>query len=128
MTFNPSYFFVTLGLFVIEVCIAVFVDDRVIRPFVGDVLVVILIYCFLRAFFRIQTTVAIALVFGLACLVEALQYFKVLNLLGWQNNTLLRVVLGTTFDGKDILAYAIGAAIVLWWEHRSNRTVLHREE
>jgi len=127
MTFNPRYCYMALGLFVIEVCIAMFIDDRVIRPFVGDVLVVILIYCFIRTFWKIQTNLAIVSVFVFACAIETLQYFNVVDRLGLQTNTLLRIIIGTTADGKDILAYAVGAAIVLGWEHGPKKTAPHCE-
>ncbi|MFT5385169.1 MAG: hypothetical protein ACI81W_002574, partial [Saprospiraceae bacterium] len=39
----------TAFLFLIEVGIAVFIQDRIIRPYIGDLLVVILIYCFIRS-------------------------------------------------------------------------------
>ena len=39
-----------IGLFIVETLIALFVRDAFIRPYMGDVLVVILIYCFVRIF------------------------------------------------------------------------------
>lgn len=47
---NKTYLILTIFLFVIEVLIALFVHDNFIRPYVGDVLVVILIYCFVKSF------------------------------------------------------------------------------
>jgi Protein of unknown function (DUF2809) len=123
-TFHRRYFYATLLLFLIEVCIAVFVNDRVIRPFVGDVLVVILVYCFVKAFWRIRSNVAIAGVFAFACGVEILQYFNLVDLLGLRQNKPLVVILGSVFDWKDILAYGIGCAIVLGWEYRVKRYFL----
>jgi hypothetical protein len=35
------------------------------------------------------------------------------NKLGLQNNRILAVALGSTFDWKDIIAYAIGTIIIL---------------
>jgi nitrogen fixation/metabolism regulation signal transduction histidine kinase len=46
ITFNKTYFGFALLLFSIEVVIAFFVDDNIVRPYLGDVFVVILIYCF----------------------------------------------------------------------------------
>lgn len=40
----------TLCLLLIEIFIACFVHDRLIRPYIGDVLVVILLYALLRTF------------------------------------------------------------------------------
>ena len=41
--FNKIYFRLTVILFLIEVAIALFIKDRFIRPYLGDVLVVMLI-------------------------------------------------------------------------------------
>ncbi|CAN1209974.1 DUF2809 domain-containing protein [Tumidithrix helvetica PCC 7403] len=101
-------------LFLIEVCIAVFFDDRFIRPFVGDVLVVILIYCLIRSFWKIRATVAALSVFGFACAIEGLQYLNLVDRLGLRQYKLLAIVIGTTFDWMDILAYAIGTAIAFF--------------
>ena len=48
-SFNKRYFLAFVALLVIEVLIAKFVTDSFIRPFVGDYLVMILIYLFSRA-------------------------------------------------------------------------------
>ena len=71
-SFNPKYFYLSIVLFFVEVFIGVWIHDSVIRPFGGDVLVVILIYCLIRSFLRIQTTVAITSVFVFACIIEGL--------------------------------------------------------
>jgi hypothetical protein len=116
--FNAQYFGLAIFLLLIEVLIAIFLDDRFIRPFVGDVLVVILIYCLIKAFWQICSNTAIALVFAFACMVEGLQYLNIVDRLGLRGNPLFSTVIGTTFDAKDILAYAIGAALVFIAEHR----------
>ena len=113
MHFNPKYFCLTILLFLIEVCIAVFFNDQFIRPFIGDVLVVILIYCLVRAFWKVRVNAAIASVFVFACTIELLQYFSLVDRLGLRSNRLLSTILGTTFDWKDLLAYAIGSGVVL---------------
>ena len=116
--FNNKYFYLTLILFSIEVFIAVFIDDSFIRPFIGDVLVVILIYCFIKTFWNINTSIAALSVFAFACTIEILQYFNLVNLLGLQNNKIATVIIGNTFDWKDILAYAIGTIIILFIENK----------
>jgi hypothetical protein len=118
LTFNRKYFYLTVLLFLIEVCIAVFIDDRFIRPFIGDVLVVILIYCFVKSFWKVRANVAALSVFGFACAIEGFQYLNLVDRLGLRQNKILATILGTTFDWKDILAYALGTAIVLVWESR----------
>ena len=118
MTFNPRYGYATLALLLIEIAIAVFLDDAIIRPFVGDILVVILIYCFIRMLWLIPVWITIVSVLTFAFVIEYLQHLNLLTRLGWQDHALLRVILGTTFDWKDILAYCLGMAIVLAWESR----------
>jgi Protein of unknown function (DUF2809) len=115
-TFNKKYFYCTLLLLSIEICIAVFINDSFIRPFIGDVLVVILIYSFVRAFWNIHASIVAWAVFAFASTIEILQYFNFVNNLGLQKYKILAVALGSTFDWKDIIAYAIGIIIVLWWE------------
>jgi hypothetical protein len=118
LTFNRKYFYLTIILFAIEIFIAILIKDSFIRPFVGDVLVVILIYCFVRTFLRIDRSVAAISVLVFAIAIEILQYFNFVDRLGLQNNRILAVALGSTFDGKDILAYIVGTAIVWWWDRK----------
>jgi hypothetical protein len=99
-------------LLVIEVTIAVFSQDRFIRPFVGDVLVVILIYCLLKSFLRLNANKVAISVLVFAFVVEILQYFNLVDLLGLQTNRIATIVLGSTFDWLDLLAYTIGISLV----------------
>ncbi len=122
-TFNKKYFYFTLLLFLIEICIAVFINDTFIRPFIGDVLVVILIYCFVRAFWNIQPSIIALSVLAFSYIIEILQYFNFVNKLGLQNNKILAIALGSTFDWKDIIAYTIGIIVVLWLENRTDTKV-----
>lgn len=50
--------------------------------------------------------------------IEILQYFKILNALGWENNKIAIIILGNSFDAMDLVAYTAGIAIVLWLENR----------
>jgi Protein of unknown function (DUF2809) len=104
-TFNTKYFYFTLTLFLIEVCIAVFINDSFIRPFIGDVLVVILIYCFVITFWNIHPFIVASSVLAFSYTIEFLQYFDFVNKLGLQNHKILAIALGSTFDWKDIIAY-----------------------
>lgn len=118
-TFKKKYFYFTVLLFLIEICIAVFINDSFIRPFLGDVLVVILIYCFVKAFWNIQSSISALSVLAFSYIIEILQYFNFVDKLGLQNNKILAVALGSTFDWKDIIAYTIGIIIVLWLENKN---------
>ncbi|MGD1913263.1 MAG: DUF2809 domain-containing protein [Rivularia sp. (in: cyanobacteria)] len=115
-TLNKKYLYLTLILFFIEVFIAIFIKDSFIRPFVGDILVIILIYCFVKTFWNINSSIAALSVFIFACTIEILQYFNLVNKLGLQTNKIATVILGNTFDWKDIIAYAVGAIAALFLE------------
>ncbi len=50
LKFNSRYFVLAVLLFGIEILIAKFAHDQILRQYVGDLLVVILIYCFVKSF------------------------------------------------------------------------------
>jgi DNA integrity scanning protein DisA with diadenylate cyclase activity len=113
LAFNGRYFTAAIGLLLVEIAIAVFVRDDFIRPFFGDVLVVILIYCVIAAFWRIKKKPVAIGICIFAYIVEILQYFNFVQILNLQNNQVASIVLGTSFDWRDILAYAIGTIVNL---------------
>jgi hypothetical protein len=117
-TFKKNYFLLFVLLFIIEVLIALYVKDNFVRPYVGDLLVVILIYCFVRAFFKISIKWAAIAVLLFAYTVEVLQYFKLVKMLGLQKSTLANIVIGNTFQTGDLVAYTAGIGIVLLVENR----------
>lgn len=116
--FNKNYFFLTLILFSVEVFIALFVKDRLIRPFIGDVLVVVLIYCFLRTFLNANRWKVALGVLLLAFFIEILQYFDYVKLLGLENNRILSVALGRTFEWMDFIAYLVGFVLIILAERK----------
>lgn len=116
LTFRPKYLLLTVLIFAVEVCIALFFKDPVIRPFVGDVLVVILIYCFFSIFLKFAHWKIALGVLIFACLIEILQYFDYVKLLGLENNRVLSVIMGRTFEWTDFLAYLTGFLIILLCE------------
>lgn len=107
---------VTLVLLLTEVMIALFVHDRFIRPYVGDILVVIVIYAFLKIFVLKPCPWLPGGVFLFAALVEGLQAMHIVELLGVANNPFLRVLIGSVFDWKDILCYGIGCLFLFGFE------------
>jgi hypothetical protein len=46
-------------------------------------------------------------------LVEVLQYFKVVEIIGLENSEFARTVIGTNFSWIDILAYTLGIGFTL---------------
>lgn len=112
------YFLATFLLIGIEVCIALFVDDNFVRPYIGDVLVVIPIYTLIRVFVPDKLKLLPLYIFIFAVGVEILQYFQIVHRLGLENNTFMRVLIGSVFDIKDILCYGIGCAVLGVFEYR----------
>jgi hypothetical protein len=115
--FKPAYFAAAFILFFAEVLIALYAHDQIIRPYIGDMLVVILIYCFVKAFVNTPVTSTAVAVLIFACTVEVMQYFKIVTLLGLQRSAIARVVIGTSFEWIDLIAYTVGIAIVLLSEN-----------
>lgn len=115
---NRHYFIAATILFVIEVGIALFLHDSFVRPYLGDVLVVILIYCAVKSVLNwsVWPTAIGVLLFAFA--VEAAQYFGLIYYLGLENSGLARAVIGTSFAWADIVAYCAGIALVLLVETR----------
>lgn len=90
--------------------------DNFIRPYVGDFLVVILIYCFLKSFLNIPVIPLALSVLLFSYCVETLQYFQLVNKLGLQHSKLARIVIGTSFEWIDIIAYTLGIAFIIFIE------------
>jgi hypothetical protein len=116
LKFNKNYLFLTIILFSIEILIALFVKDSLIRPFVGDVLVVCLIYCFLRIFLNFSVWKIALGVLVFACLIEISQYFDFVKLIGFENNRVISIMLGRTFEWSDFAAYFAGFLLILFFE------------
>jgi uncharacterized protein DUF2809 len=110
--FRLTYFILFVILLATEICIAKFFNNGFIRNSLGDFLVVILIYCFIRSF--LNTTIRSAAVFVLlfSYLVEYLQYLQIVEKLNLHNK-IVRIIIGTSFEWADILAYTLGIGLVL---------------
>ncbi len=97
----------------LEVFIALYFHDDFVRPYLGDVLVVILLYCFCKTFIKGSTIKIALVVLSFAFLVETLQYFNLISHLNLDHSTLARTILGHSFEWMDIVAYTGGVAVVL---------------
>lgn len=110
------YGVIFLLLLAVEVLIALYVHDDFIRPYVGDVLVVVVVYCFIRIWMPDRCRLLPLYVFLFAAGVEVLQYFDLVSVLGLEENVFLRVLIGSVFDWKDILCYAVGCVVLGGYE------------
>lgn len=115
IAWNAAYFLAFLFFTAVEVAIALFVRDAFVRPYLGDVLVVVVVYCFARSFLPAWRMLP-AGVFLFAAAIEVSQYFGLVARLGLQNNRVLAVMLGSTFDWADLLCYFCGCVLLFLWQ------------
>ncbi len=108
-------------LFIIESFIAFFVRDGFVRPYLGDVLVVMLLFFAVSAVAPVRPVPLALAVLLFACVVELTQAAKLIHRLGWEDRLWVRLVLGDTFQWGDLLCYAAGAAAALAVEHLARR-------
>ena len=97
------YLTLFLLLLAVEIMIGMYVHDSFVRPYVGDMLVVILLWALVRIWLS-------AAVYIFSVIVELTQLIPLVDLLGIKNH-LVRVLMGTTFVVEDLFAYATGCAV-----------------
>ena len=112
-TFNKTYFLLALLLLAIEFLIGFYAHDAIIRPYGGDFLVVILLYCFVKSFIDLSVLPVAGGVLLFAYAVEVSQYFHLVSLLGLENSKVAKILLGTTFSVIDLLLYTLGILLVI---------------
>jgi hypothetical protein len=106
------YFSAFLILLLMEFTIAYFHFNPFIRGFLGDVLVMLLLYSFLKIFIKNNVFNIAISVLGFAFLVELLQFLKLSEILKIKSKIIL-TVLGSVFDVWDLVAYFIGFLLIL---------------
>jgi len=111
-----------LGIFAIEVLIARFVHDTLVRPFIGDVLVIVLLHCALRSLLALPAGWTALGVLLFACAIELGQAANLVGLLGLEHSQLARIVIGTAYDPRDFVAYALGSLLALLGERVARRS------
>lgn len=114
--FQKRYFILAVLLFLTELLIVAYAHDNIIRPHVGDFLVVIFLYCTLKSFWNAPPLRVAIAVLIFSYIIEILQYFHLVNRLGLQNSRLATIVLGSQFEWMDLVAYTAGIGAVLYAE------------
>ena len=118
LRFNKHYFWLASGLLLLEATIARYAHDQIVRPYAGDLLATVLLYCLGRSFLVARPEPVVVAALLTSYLLEGLQYLGLLHLLGWQHSQVARLVLGSHFAWGDMLAYSLGALAVLAAEQR----------
>lgn len=94
----------------VEIYIGACVRDALVRPYVGDALVIVLLCCLARVFFPERPRLLGVYMIGAGVLAEVLQGIGLDRLLGAEG-TWLGTALGSTFDWRDLLCYAVGGVL-----------------
>ena len=97
-------------LLIFEVLIALYVHDNFVRPYVGDMIVTVVVWSFARIIFPDKVKLLSLYVMIFAILVEVGQYFNYVDLLGI-TNPILVTMMGTSFSWADIACYAVGCVV-----------------
>jgi len=119
--FSLKYFLLTLLIFFIEVLIATKLKNSFfIRAYLGDIIVVILVFTFVKSFVKINDQKLILGTFLFSCLVEFAQFFNVAEKLGFQPGSVMYIVIGNSFSWIDILCYAVGCLFLYVYCERRN--------
>jgi len=110
---RKTYALAALIIFAIEIVIALFVRDAFIRPYIGDVLAIALVYTALRAATPLSLHSALGITLAIAVAIEIAQAVRVLDALGLGGNEAARIIFGGSFDWLDLLAYAVGGIVIV---------------
>lgn len=114
LKFNLIYFLISLCIFIIEVLIAtVFNKIFFVRAYLGDVLVVMLLFTLVKSFIIIKNNHNLILgIFLFSCLVEWAQYFSIAEKLDLQRGSIMYIIVGNSFSWIDIVCYAAGCLLL----------------
>ena len=119
LTFKLKSFVIFLLLFLVEVGIALWVDDAIIRPFFGDFLAVIVLFFLLKTFLVISDLNLAFASLSFAYFLEFLQYCNFLKLFDLEKYKIIAIVLGSSFDWRDIFAYTLGIFAVFLFDKKT---------
>jgi hypothetical protein len=117
-----AYATIFVLLLFIEVLIGLYVHDNFVRPYIGDVLVTILLCCLCRTVIPKGVPALPIYVFLFATLVEIAQYLEIVKLLGLENNPLLSTIIGTSFSFLDLVCYGVGC-LIFWVAEKAIKSI-----
>ena len=111
---RKPYIIIFIAIFAVETCIALFVHDDIVRPYIGDVIVMWAVYCLAQIIlggrFGSYKVAVGSLIF--AFFVELLQKIRIVDVLGIKS-PILRTIIGTSFAPADLICYLAGTAVTV---------------
>lgn len=105
-----KYLLLSIFIFLIEVLIATELKNVFfIRAYLGDVIVVLLLYTLVKSFVEVSNDRKLILgILAFSFVIEFAQYFNIAEKLGFKPGSLMYIVIGNSFSWIDILCYAVG--------------------
>ncbi|WP_299111752.1 DUF2809 domain-containing protein [uncultured Winogradskyella sp.] len=117
LRFNKHYLALAHSIFLIELAIAFIIKTGFIRYTFGDYLVVILLYAIFRGCTNLSVRASALVVLLIAYSIELLQLTPFLTYFNLQHSFTAKLILGSTFQFGDIIAYTLGILTVLLIEY-----------
>ncbi len=125
LQFSLKYLLLTLFIFLTEVLIATVLSNIFfVRAYLGDVIVVMLLYTFVKTFVKVNNEKLILGILIFSFLVECAQYFHIAEKLGFRPGSLMYIVIGNSFSWIDNLCYAVGCLLLYLFARRTKSETL----
>ena len=105
------YFLIFLFLLGVEIAIATYLKTGFIRAYLGDLLVVILLYCLLMSILKPSVKTGLILTLAIAFAIELLQLIDLTRFFPQEYKPLATLVLGSHFSWLDLLMYVLGIVV-----------------
>ena len=105
---NLLIFLFLLG---VEIAIATYLKTGFIRAYLGDLLVVILLYCLLMSILKPSVKTGLILTLAIAFAIELLQLIDLTRFFPQEYKPLATLVLGSHFSWLDLLMYVLGIVV-----------------
>jgi len=105
------YFLIFLFLLGVEIAIATYLKTGFIRAYLGDLLVVILLYCLLMSILKPSVKTGLLLTLAIAFAIELLQLIDLTRFFPQEYKQLATLVLGSHFSWLDLLMYVLGIVV-----------------
>lgn len=113
LQFSLKYLLLTVLIFLVEVLIATKLSHIFfVRAYLGDVIVVMLLYTFVKSFVKVNNEKLILGILIFSFLIEFAQYFNIAEKLGFRPGSLMYIVIGNSFSWIDNLCYAAGCLLL----------------
>lgn len=114
------YIIIFIILLLIEILIALFSHGGFIRNYVGDIIVVWVLYTLIRIIIPKKVKLLPLWILIFSIFVEFMQYIKIVDIFGIEN-LILRTIIGTSFSWVDILCYFVGCVPLGIFEYLKNK-------